>query len=153
MKSFLNELEKQGSTNQRVTVTTHTMIVRTIFYKEKPRKNLVNLIDYRPGGNDFRVPLRDAYEKCCNCHSDFDKLILYFMSDGTGNHPWSSINLFSDHRFRNKIEFHCVGFGDFDLRNLKRIAQGMPNGNLTHALTAAELERSMLRIIPNLYSS
>ena len=39
------------------------------------------------GGTDFDPPLKDAFDLSLENSKDFDKIILYFMSDGEASYP------------------------------------------------------------------
>lgn len=71
------------------------------------------------------------------------------MTDGGASMPQTAINAFKNEKiFKNKIEFHAVGFGrDADMEILNKIAKQMPNGKVSAALTVKELIESVRRIV------
>jgi len=50
-----------------------------------------------------------------------------------------------------KLRFFSVGFGKIQLETLNKIADEMPNGQVSHAFNQVELQDSLMRIIPNVY--
>ncbi len=75
--------------------------------------------------------------------------MLYLLTDGDAVIPYSSIKAFNDNiNLKRKIEFHANGFGRFaDMKILKKIAEKMPNGKVSSALTVKELTESIMKIV------
>ena len=75
--------------------------------------------------------------------------MLYLLTDGGAKIPYSSIKAFNDdNHIKKKIEFHAVGFGrNADMEILKEIAEKMPNGKVSSALTVKELTESLRKIV------
>ena len=71
------------------------------------------------------------------------------MTDGGAIMPQTAINAFKDEKIlKNKIEFHAVGFGrGADMKILQKIAEQMPNGKVSAALTVKELIESIRKIV------
>ena len=71
------------------------------------------------------------------------------MTDGDAGMPKTAIDAFKDEKiFKNKIEFHAVGFGrDADVEILNKIAKQMPSGKVSSALTVKELTESLRKIV------
>jgi hypothetical protein len=57
--------------------------------------------------------LKKAFDICSKTHYNYEKIVLYFMTDGRCKYyPEKSINNFAyDKTFKNKIVFYSVGFG------------------------------------------
>ena len=73
---------------------------------------MINRIRFRSGGYDFDNPLFDAHRICKKNSNKYDKLLLYFLTDGDCTFPQSGINrLIQDNTLINKIQFHSIGFG------------------------------------------
>ncbi len=75
--------------------------------------------------------------------------MLYLLTDGDAAIPYSSIKAFNnDINIKRKIEFHANGFGRFaDIEILKKIAEKMPNGKVSTAVTVKELTESITKIV------
>ena len=75
--------------------------------------------------------------------------MLYLLTDGDANIPYPSIKAFNDdNHIKKKIEFHAVGFGRVaDIKTLKKIADKMPNGKVSSALSVKELTESLRKIV------
>ena len=75
--------------------------------------------------------------------------MLYLLTDGGANIPYTCIKAFNDdNHIKRKIEFHAVGFGrDADIKTLKKIAEKMPNGKVSSALSVKELTESLRKIV------
>ncbi len=61
-----------------------------------PNYELINQIKYEGGTTNFEHPLKDAYDLSSNSNSDYDKIILYFMSDGEAIYPKENLNKFKN---------------------------------------------------------
>ena len=64
-----------------------------------------------------------AYKLCETFHKKYEKLILYFMTDGVAKYPAAAIDEFNNkNSFKKKIEFSVVGFGeDIEIECLKEM--------------------------------
>ena len=76
-------------------------------------------------------------------------MVLYLLTDGDASVPYPSIKAFNDdNHIKRKIEFHAVGFGRYaDLKILNKIAEKMPNGKVSSALSVKELTESLRKIV------
>ena len=53
-----------------------------------------------------------AYDIIEKTYDKYDKIIMYFMSDGGCSFPQTAINKFnSDSQFKTKIDFYSIAFG------------------------------------------
>ena len=73
--------------NSYISVINHNDTTITYFKESEPDLNLIDLIRFRGGKNDFDNPLIDAYFLCKNNPEKYDKFLLYFMSDGGSVFP------------------------------------------------------------------
>ena len=85
-----------------------------------------------------------AYDIIEKTYDKYDKIIMYFMSDGGCSFPQAAINLFNNNpSFKTKIDFYSIAFGSgADSNLLKRISDQMPNGNISIAFDAAALNKT-----------
>ena len=89
---------------------------------------MIDIIKFRSGGNDFDNPLFDAHRICKKNSNDYDKFLLYFMSDGVWSFPQSGIDrIIKDNTIIDKIEFHSIAYGSgADKDILQRMADSFP---------------------------
>ena len=53
-----------------------------------------------------------AYDICNSTYLKYDKIVLYFMSDGVSKFPEKAIDRFkNDRTFIEMINFYAIGFG------------------------------------------
>ena len=92
-----------------------------------------------------------AYKLCEETHSKYEKIILYFMTDGAAKTPEQAINKFNKKSiFTKKLQFLIVGFGEeIEKVGLKQIGNSMPNGKVEEAMTVEELTDSFKKIVIN----
>ena len=92
-----------------------------------------------------------AYNLCEETHTKYEKIILYFMTDGAARTPEKAINKFSKRSiFTKKMQFLIVGFGeDVEKIGLEEMGNLMPNGKVEEAMTVEELTDSFKKIVIN----
>ena len=86
---FLNKLIDDSilRNNSWITVINHNDTSIVYFEERQPNLSLIDLIKFRSGSNDFDNPLFDAHRICKKNSNDYDKFLLYFMSDGVWSFP------------------------------------------------------------------
>ena len=111
---FIKKLlaDKILESNSWITAINHNETSIVYFQESQPDLKLIDKIKFRGNSNDFDNPLFDAHRICKKNPEKYDKLLLYFMSDGQWSFPQSGINrLIQDNTIINKIEFHSIAFG------------------------------------------
>ena len=87
--TFVETLENMSSLKDKVKISLiiYESYSRIIFKQQQPVKSLVNQMKYTGGGTDFGPPLSDALTLAKEDINKYDKIIMYFMSDGCAGYP------------------------------------------------------------------
>ena len=109
-----------------------------------PKAALGDSIDWTGFGTDFEEPLNDAYVIATETADRFDKVLLYFLSDGSSAYPATALAKFlNNDRLKAKLRFEAVGFGDTKFPVLKDMANAFEkvgvSGKMTNARTHEDL--------------
>ena len=59
--------------------------------EKEPSIELINLIDFQSGENDFDKPILDAIKIANKTLISYDKIVFYFMTDGIWTYPETAI--------------------------------------------------------------
>ena len=87
--------------------------------------------------------MKGGYDAAKKNFSNYDKIIIYFMTDGSSSYPTNAVKMFNeDKELMSKLEFHCVGFGDGDFSVLKDIVSAISVAKMTNAISVVELKTS-----------
>ena len=97
--------------------------------------------------------MRDAWQLAKDS-SEFDKTVLYFMTDGEAAYPGQAIQRFNqDPSLMKTIEFQGVAFGrSANTGVIQQMANAFhPNGTMTPAPNASELQKTFEEIERPIY--
>ena len=131
----------------KITVINYESSARIIFNKMEPSLDLLDLINYHPGGTNFEVALQKAYQVILDSKDEFDIFTVGFLTDGRDCVPKKIINVINAdaEKIRHRIFFNCVLFGNED-SELETIAKHL-NAKYNNAIGFEELKDSFKEII------
>lgn len=79
--------------NSWITVINYNDKAKKMFEQEVPNVELISDIEQLKGNTNFNEPLVMAHQIISQSKDKYDKIILYFMSDGEAYFPQQGIDL------------------------------------------------------------
>lgn len=72
--------------------------------------------------------MNDIIDFCDRTAGEFDKYVIFFMTDGIAPYPYTEVNNLLNKPYINKIQFNAVAYGDGDSRIVQQMGSAFPNG-------------------------
>ena len=77
---------------------------------------------------------------------------MYFMTDGEWDYPETAIKKLNEQtELLEKLQFTAVVFRLRSYPTIEKMVINIPNASIDKAPTVAELKKSFIKLVPNLY--
>lgn len=133
VKGFMQKLITNVNIKQhsKVTLVTYDWYDPQVRFSQKsPDASLTDGIEpYYGWGTRFNKAMNTAYDECAKNSDRYDRIVLFFMTDGESAYPEEEVTKFkNDSSLMKNLEFHAVGFSDDSEANfevLEKMAKEM----------------------------